>query len=86
LLGVVLFAIPYAVAAFLLQHPPFTFFGSPVATAATLASAGFLIGLGGGVLVAARVNRGMARRDPRSHPDVVNLTDRGWSYDAPGVD
>jgi hypothetical protein len=85
-LGVVLFAVPYAVAAFGMQRPPFVFFGSAIATTVTLAIAGFLIGLGAGVLVAARVNRGMARRDPRSHPDVVALTNRGWSYDAPGVD
>jgi hypothetical protein len=85
-LGVAIFAGPYALAAFGSHNPPFVFFGSSVATVVTLAIAGFLLGLGAGVLVAARVNRGMPRRDPRSHPDVVFLTNNGWSYDPPNVD
>jgi hypothetical protein len=44
------------------------------------------LGLACGALVAARVNRGMPRRDARNHPDVVALTGAGWSYDPPGGD
>jgi hypothetical protein len=85
-LGVVLCAGPYALAAFGRQQAPFVLFGSVVATLVALGIAGFLLGLGAGVLVAARLNRGMPRRDPRSHPEIVALTNAGWSYDAPSVD
>jgi len=84
-LGIVLFAGPYALAAYQ-QHPPFAFFGSVTATLVVLAILGFLVGLGCGVLVAFRINRTMKRKHVRTHPDVVALTDRGWSWEAPNID
>jgi len=83
-LGVVLLAGTYGAVTLLQHRAPFELFGGAIATAITLGAAGFLGGLLAGVLVSARVNRGMARRDPRTHPEVVALTGAGWSYDPPG--
>jgi hypothetical protein len=85
-LGVVLFAGSYLLVALARGTPPFTIFGSSTATAVTLAVAGFSFGLLMGVLISARVNRGAPRRDARNHPDVVTLTNQGWSYDPPSGD
>jgi VIT1/CCC1 family predicted Fe2+/Mn2+ transporter len=84
--GVALLAGPYAYAAYVRNAAPFAFFGSVTATLVALAVIGFLGGLASGVAVAARATRGMARRDPRTHPEIVALTNAGWSYDPPGVD
>jgi hypothetical protein len=84
--GIILLVGPYAAFTLTQHHAPFEIFGSTTATAVGLAIVGFLGGLLAGVLVSARVNRRMARRDARTHPAVVELTDAGWSYDAPGVD
>jgi len=85
-LGVMLFVVPYGAFTLTQHHPPFEIFGSAIATAVCLAIVGFLGGLAAGVLVSARVNRGMARRNARFHPSVVELTGAGWSYDPPSVD
>jgi hypothetical protein len=85
-LGVIVLVGPYAVFLLTQHRAPFEIFGSATATAVGLTIVGFLGGLLAGVLVSARVNRGMARRDARMHPAVVELTEAGWSYDPPSVD
>ncbi len=85
-LGILAFTAPYALAAYGRSAPPFEFFGGVTATLVTLAIAGFILGLACGALVAARVNRGMPRRNIHEHPDVVALTAAGWSYDPPSAD
>lgn len=84
-LGVVVFAGAYAPVA-LSPHPAFTLFGSVTATLVCFAIVGFIVGLVADVLVSRRVNRGMARRDARNYPDVIALTNCGWSYDPPQTD
>lgn len=84
-LGVAIFAGAYAPIA-LSPQPAFAFFGSVVATTVCFAIVGLIVGLAAGVLVSRRVNRGMARRDARNYPDVIALTNQGWSYDPPRTD